>query len=105
MELKKNFGLRLKELRKSKNWTQEQLAELVSVDTKHISFLETGRNFPSADLLEKFKNVFEVDYKDIFNFKSYGLNKKDYQNRINSILDNMTENQVYFIYKMVLELK
>ena len=66
MELKKDFGIRLKELRKSKGWTQEKLAEFVGVDTKHISFLETGRNFPSADLLEKLKKIFDIDYKDIF---------------------------------------
>ena len=102
MKLKKDFGKQLKEIRKSKKLTQEQLAELVNVDTKHISFLETGRNFPSADLLEKLKNVFDIEYSDLFDFK----NSKDKQNeisRINNLLDNMTLKQINFVYKLVLE--
>lgn len=102
MKLKKDFGKQLKEIRKSKKLTQEQLAELVNVDTKHISFLETGRNFPSADLLEKLKNVFDIEYSDLFDFK----NSKDKQNeisRINNLLNNMTLKQINFVYKLVLE--
>ena len=103
MELKKKFGQRLKELRKSRQWTQEQLAEKVGVDTKHISFLETGRNFPSSDLLEKFKNVFQVDYKDIFDFVLF-TNKEDYIARINVLLGLLDEKKIKFFYKMLLEL-
>jgi len=103
MDLKKCFGIRLKELRKGKMWTQEQLAELVGVDTKHISFLETGRNFPSADLLEKLKNIFNVDYQDIFNFAKPD-DKFEYIERINSYLSKMDKNKVHFIYKMILEM-
>ncbi len=103
MELKKNFGQRLKELRKGKKWTQDQLAELVGVDTKHISFLKTGRNFPSADLLERFKDVFQVDYNDIFNFQSQ-TKSDEYIKRINSLAKIMDNNKLKFMYKMALEL-
>jgi len=102
MELKKNFGMHLKELRKSKKWTQEQLAELVSVDTKHISFLETGRNFPSADLIEKFKCVFDIEYKDMFDFY-YDNDRQEVIKRINNMLNNMTSKQINFIYKIIFE--
>lgn len=101
MGLKKDFGIRLKELRKSKGWTQEKLAETVGVDTKHISFLETGRNFPSADLLEKIKNTFDVDYRDIFDIET--CNKQKYYERINNLLSNMNEKEMRFIYKVILE--
>lgn len=102
MKLKKDFGKQLKEIRKSKKLTQEQLAELVNVDTKHISFLETGRNFPSADLLEKLKNVFDIEYSDLFDFK----NSTDKQNeiiRINNLLNTMTLKQINFVHKLILE--
>ena len=44
MDLKKDFGLRLKELRTKKGITQYQLAEMVGVDPKHMSHIETGRS-------------------------------------------------------------
>ena len=102
MRLKQIFGKRLKELRKSKKWTQEHLAELISVDTKHISFLETGRNFPSADLLEKIKVVFDVEYSDLFNFYN-NPDKQKNLTRINNLLNDMTTEQVNFVYKLILE--
>lgn len=51
MNLKKDFGKRIKELRCKKGITQYQLAELVGIDPKHISHIETGRSFPKADLI------------------------------------------------------
>ena len=54
MNIKKDFGLRIKELRNKKRITQYQLAELVGIDPKHMSHIETGRSFPKADLIEKF---------------------------------------------------
>ena len=102
MKLKKDFGKQLKEIRKSKKLTQEQLAELVNVDTKHISFLETGRNFPSADLLEKLKNVFDIEYSDLFDF-NIDIDKQNEIIRINNLLNKMTRKQISFIHKLVLE--
>lgn len=46
------FGKKIKEYRKKKKLTQAQLAEFVNVDDKHISCIESGKNFPSPDLIE-----------------------------------------------------
>jgi DNA-binding XRE family transcriptional regulator len=53
--VKKLLGQRIKEIRKSKNLTQPALAELVNVDSKYISRIETGNSYPSLDTLEKLK--------------------------------------------------
>lgn len=46
MNIKNLFGRKIKEYRKKKNLTQAQLAELVNVDDKHISCIESvGCNF------------------------------------------------------------
>lgn len=53
-EFKKLFGLTIRELRKEKNLTQEQLAELVWLDTQHFCKMENGNHFPSLkNLLPK----------------------------------------------------
>ncbi len=54
MELKKKLGKRIKELRALNNLKQAQLAEMVGIATKSQSCIETGKNFPSADLIEKY---------------------------------------------------
>ncbi len=44
---KKNFGLRLKEIRKGKGYTQENLCEKANIDTSNYSKIETGKVTPS----------------------------------------------------------
>ena len=53
MDNKKLLGKRIKEIRKQKNLTQEQLAELIQIETGSLSAIESGRHFPSLPTLEK----------------------------------------------------
>ena len=65
-EFKKLFGLRIRELRKEKNLTQEQLAELVWLDTQHFCKMENGNHFPSLKNLLILAEVLEVNVYDLF---------------------------------------
>ncbi|MDY0385001.1 helix-turn-helix transcriptional regulator [Trichlorobacter sp.] len=66
---KKLFGARVKELRKIRGLSQEQLSELVMVDPKYISFIECGRNTPSFETMEKIAIALQVEIKDLFEFQ------------------------------------
>ena len=50
---KNSFGQKLKQIRKAKNLTQAQLAELAGANEKHISKIETGVYFPTYTTLTK----------------------------------------------------
>ncbi len=50
--LKELLGSRIKEIRKLKRLSQEQLSERVGIDPKHLSRIEVGRGFPSLDTLD-----------------------------------------------------
>ncbi len=62
---KDSFGRKLKQIRKSKNLTQEKLAELAGVNEKHISKIETGVYFPTYSTLSKILNALEMSIEDI----------------------------------------
>lgn len=51
---------RIKELRKEKGWTQSDLAQLLKVENKMISYYENGKSIPNADTLVKIANVFNI---------------------------------------------
>ena len=51
MDNKKKLGLKIKELRKRKGLTQEELAELIQMEQNSISVMESGRNFPTLGTL------------------------------------------------------
>lgn len=47
------FGIRLKQLRKNKGYTQQQLAELLGISTSAVGMYEQGRREPENSILSK----------------------------------------------------
>lgn len=68
MDNKKKLGLKMKELRKRKGLTQEELAELIQMEQNSISVMESGRNFPTLGTLEKIAKVLDVNLSDFFDY-------------------------------------
>lgn len=56
----KETGKYIKQLRKNKGWTSEELAEKLYCSPKTISSWETGVRMPSLDMLIALSNLFEV---------------------------------------------
>jgi transcriptional regulator with XRE-family HTH domain len=67
--LQKKLGQRIASLRKSRNLTQEQLAEGVSCSVEFISLVERGVNAPSVSGLEKFAKILKVEVRELFTFE------------------------------------
>ena len=57
---------RVKELRTSRGWTQEQLAEAVGVSRQSINSIERDRYVPSLMLALSFARVFACATDEIF---------------------------------------
>jgi transcriptional regulator with XRE-family HTH domain len=62
------FGKQLRRLRRSKDLTQEQLADNVGVSTEFISNIERGRNAPSFETLERLAGALNVPISVLFEF-------------------------------------
>ncbi len=69
------LGKRIKEIRKSKGFTQDALAEKIGIDSKHLSRVECGKNNPSLDLLYKIASVLDIDTEEFF--KNSHLKEKE----------------------------
>ena len=55
-----DFGTRLKELRKQRGLTQQQLATLLCVSKSVVSFYELRERTPSPDVLTKLSHILHV---------------------------------------------
>lgn len=62
------FGQRVRMLRKSKNLSQEQLAELTGFHRNYIGMIERGERNPALVNIEVFANAFEISLIDLFSF-------------------------------------
>lgn len=65
---KQLIGERISTLRRARHLTQNDLAEKVGVDGRHISRLETGKYFPSLDTLATMARVLGVELQEFFLF-------------------------------------
>ena len=100
MEKLKLFGRRIKELRKSKKMTQEQLSEILGLYQKQIGNIETGSYFTTMPNLEKLAEIFDVEIKDLFDFE-HQKNKDEILNDIHKLLNTASEEQLNLIFRIV----
>ena len=100
MEKLKLFGRRIKELRKSKKMTQEQLSEILGLYQKQIGNIETGSYFTTMPNLEKLAEIFDVEIKDLFAFE-HQKNKDEILNDIHKLLNTASEEQLKLIFRLV----
>lgn len=96
MEQQKVGGF-LKELRKERNMTQQQLAEQLNVSTRTVSRWETGTNMPDISVLVELAEFYDVSIPEIIDgerksgkmdeeIKETALKLSDYAEAVNEKL-------------------
>ena len=73
----KKIGRFLKELRKEKDITQEQLAEKIKVSGRTVSRWETGSNMPDISLLADLADFYGVSIPEIIDGERKSENMND----------------------------
>ena len=100
MDNKKLLGKRIKEIRKSKQLTQEQLSEMIGIETSSLSGIESGRFYPSLHVLEKIASVFDVELIEFFKFSSVNL-PENLDKAIFEIIERQDKSNKRLIYKLL----
>ncbi|MBI0425881.1 helix-turn-helix domain-containing protein [Psychrobacter sp. NG27] len=59
------FGKRIRELRKARSLSQEQLAELTGFHRNYIGMIERGERNPALVNIEVFANTFELSLSEL----------------------------------------
>ena len=106
----KKIGLFLKTLRKEKDMTQEQIAEVFNVSRRTVTRWETGVNMPDLDILVEIADYYDVDLRELFDgerksekmneeMKETVLKAAEYGNDQKEKIAKMT--MVYFILGIV----
>lgn len=79
--------MRLKELRKRKMLTQEQVAKKIGITQYTYSNYENNKTQPNYKTLIKLADFFNVSIDYLINHKTKNKNSKDRQELINTILN------------------
>jgi transcriptional regulator with XRE-family HTH domain len=61
----KRVGRRIRELRQSREWSQQLLADHAQIERAHLSRLEDGRREACLRVLERIADALEVDVVEL----------------------------------------
>lgn len=64
-DVKYKFGLRVKELRIAKGYSQEKLAEISDLDRTYIPGIEAGKRNVSIVVIEKIAKAFKINISEL----------------------------------------
>ena len=88
MNIKKKLGSKIKEIRKSKKYTQEFVAEKMGIETKSLSNIERGIFYPTAENLEKISKILEVQPCELFDFEHHKSDEELKEDILKIIAEN-----------------
>lgn len=103
-DLSKRLGLRIKELRISKNLKQCEMADLLDMERSNLTRIESGKQRPSDENLEKIAKILNVGLYELFD-NEHLKNKCELKNDIINLLETLTENEIRYIYKTIQNIK
>lgn len=66
MTIREKFGRRVKELRQSRNLSQEKLALQIDMDRTYLASIESGKRNVSLENINKIANGLKISLEDLF---------------------------------------
>ncbi|NGO62453.1 helix-turn-helix transcriptional regulator [Rhizobium daejeonense] len=76
MVTKSQFGVRLRQLRKEKKLTQEELAVRIGRSVDALSNLERGKSLPNFITIEQLAQALDVPLGDLFDFDETAISPR-----------------------------
>ena len=97
----KEFGNRLKYLRKRNRMTQEQLAEKLYITSTSVSNFENGKTICMHEHIVKICQIFNISADYLFFGKNLSEEGNDYTRKIKELLDKKDEFDKEKAYQML----
>ena len=85
------IGKFIAECRKSKNITQEQLAEKLCITDRAVSKWERGLSLPDADKMLDLCNILDINVNELLNGEK--INMKDYEKKTEELLVELAKQE------------
>ena len=93
--LKKHIGEKIKFFRKKKGLSQEELSEIINLEMKSLSRIESGHNYPQCENLIAISNALEISP-----WQLYFTKNEDFEKMKSEIISNLNdENMVISLYQ------
>lgn len=100
-----DIGSKITQLRKAKNWSQEDLAKKINSSRVMVGNYERNINTPSIDVILKMAKTFEVTVDFLIGEGEFSSYDKEIIKRIEDIdqLDEDTKKHLFFLVDNVIQ--
>ncbi len=100
LNIKKQLGLKIRHLRQAKELTQEAFAEAIGISPRTLCFIENGKNFLTAETLEKILTTLEITPEELFAV-NHNKPAEDLKTEMIEIINKLTNRrQIETLYKI-----
>lgn len=99
-DIKKLLGKKIKQYRENKNYTQEQLAEMIGINSRSLSLIERGSNFVTSETLEKISCALDIFPKQLFDFDEEFSSNFNTKEKLLKLIEK-NEDKITTIYKLL----
>jgi transcriptional regulator with XRE-family HTH domain len=101
ISIKKQLGLRIKQIRQQRGYSQEQFAEKLGIAPRTLCGIELGKNFFTADTLEKILEALEITPQDLFRINHLQPQEDLVEDIIASVKRIKDREKIEIIYKII----
>lgn len=91
METKRVVGLRIKNLRRARGYSQEKLAEIIGINPKYLSSIERGEENPTLDLFMRLSQGLKVEMQEIFNVEHEGQPPQNLRRKLQALVSEIKD--------------
>lgn len=101
---RKLFGARIKEIRKKRGMTQEDVAKILNIEPTSFSRFERGERSTTLDMIEQIACALSVEIKDLFEFellRTSEQTREEAKEACVKMLDTANEDEIKSMQKIM----
>ena len=99
------LGEKIKEIRKTKNISQESLASMLKVNRNYLSRIETGKSEPSSTILKHIAEIFNIDLNTLLDINTNVLENNEKINYIINSCKTLHDKDLDFLVRIISVMK
>ena len=92
----KPIGQAIKQAREARSMTREDVAEIIDYVPRHIQAIENEGQVPSVELLVQLATMFDISIDEHI-FKNKSATKSSIRRRVDTLLDSLTDKELFVI--------
>ena len=101
MDIKKLIGSRIKSLRRTRGYSQEELAEIIGINSKYLSSVERGQENPTLDLFIRLSQGLKVGMHEIFQIEQEGTGPKLLRKKLKGLVEEIEEGELARVIRIL----